>query len=813
MKKNLFIGLCTAAYLLAGISSCSKDNEVESIIQNGQQGTVTKVIIRDSLVVETDSVGQLKEIIGDKSESLQKLIISGPIDATDVQTIRELSNLLVLNLKDATICGGDSTYKTGNQVQQLQDNIIGTRMFDNQLHLSEIILPNNLTGIANEAFYQQQGTAENPFTSINIPEGVTRIGQSAFYGCSNLTEVILPTTLNIIEEQTFQNCTKLQRINLETITAIRESAFDNCESLQNVQLPEGLTMLGYKCFAYSGLTSITVPASVTLFGNEGSGSKGYTFQNCNDLKSVTLPENMTEIPNRMFRECQSLTSVNIPSQVTHIREFAFSGCKALPEITLSEGLVEIESSAFSNCESLKDLTLPETLTTIGNDAFNGCSSITSISIPQATKSMGSSCFYNCISLVDITLPNNMSELPGSTFYGCSSLESIAFPTSIVRIGSSCFDQCTKLSQISFAKGLEVIEYDAFKNCTSLQTLTLPETLKEIERYAFAYTGLTEITLPEGVETLEEYAFSNCQNLTTASIPRSVTKAGPYLFQQCYKLTSIFWNTPATVPCLFSTQTQNINNNCLLYIADANTLVDDNYIANIIVNGIADEIVLSSTVGDFYVPQAFVTEKLTYTRDFTFPTYPGQAAGWRSICLPFTVENIIGADGQSLAPFNAEVEGAKHFWLRRLTPNGFENVTRIEANIPYIIAMPNSEAYDPEYNITGTVTFTAENPSGIAIPAGSDLTLTPDRGPEFTLNSNFSYQPASTTIYALNEKVIDDHYAGSIFIRNDRPIMPFEGYVSSNMLGTSTQSFFTINAGLPATRTEKPLGPVPSIDDM
>lgn len=427
--------------------------------------------------------------------------------------------------------------------------------------------------------------------------------------------------------------------------------------------------------------------------------------------------------------------------------------------------------------------------------------------------MGSSCFYNCISLVDITLPNNMSELPGSTFYGCSSLESIAFPTSIVRIGSSCFDQCTKLSQISFAKGLEVIEYDAFKNCTSLQTLTLPETLKEIERYAFAYTGLTEITLPEGVETLEEYAFSNCQNLTTASIPRSVTKAGPYLFQQCYKLTSIFWNTPATVPCLFSTQTQNINNNCLLYIADANTLVDDNYIANIIVNGIADEIVLSSTVGDFYVPQAFVTEKLTYTRDFTFPTYPGQAAGWRSICLPFTVENIIGADGQSLAPFNAEVEGAKHFWLRRLTPNGFENVTRIEANIPYIIAMPNSEAYDPEYNITGTVTFTAENPSGIAIPAGSDLTLTPDRGPEFTLNSNFSYQPASTTIYALNEKVIDDHYAGSIFIRNDRPIMPFEGYVSSNMLGTSTQSFFTINAGLPATRTEKPLGPVPSIDDM
>ena len=88
MKKNLFIGLCTAAYLLAGISSCSKDNEVESIIQNGQQGTVTKAIIRDSLVVETDSVGQLKEIIGDKSESLQKLIISGPIDATDVQTIR-----------------------------------------------------------------------------------------------------------------------------------------------------------------------------------------------------------------------------------------------------------------------------------------------------------------------------------------------------------------------------------------------------------------------------------------------------------------------------------------------------------------------------------------------------------------------------------------------------------------------------------------------------------------------------------------------------------------------------------------------------
>lgn len=256
----------------------------------------------------------------------------------------------------------------------------------------------------------------------------------------------------------------------------------------------------------------------------------------------------------------------------------------------------------------------------------------------------------------------------------------------------------------------------------------------------------------------------------------------------------------------------MNRNLLLYLSNPNTQVLDTNIKNIIINGVAEEIVLRSTQGDFFVPQEFKAVKLSYTRNFSYPTYPGEAAGWRSISLPFTVTDITHSDGRILAPFNANVPGAKPFWLRRLTENGFENVTQIEAGVPYIIAMPNNEAYDDEYNITGSVTFSAQSAQGITIPATS--TLTSDMGPNFVLNCNYSYLPTSMTIYALNETATTTQKAGSVFSRGERAVLPFEGYVSTSVSTTSTSpSYYRIDNNMPATRSDHQLGPVPTIEDM
>lgn len=301
-----------------------------------------------------------------------------------------------------------------------------------------------------------------------------------------------------------------------------------------------------------------------------------------------------------------------------------------------------------------------------------------------------------------------------------------------------------------------------------------------------------------------------------TIPKDVISVGSNIFQHCENLTSIFWNAPIDVPILFSSSDNTSsyfykNPYCLLYLADGTTVVKDPMFKSIVVNGVAEEIVLSSEMGNFHVPQAFKAAKVTYTRDFTYPTYPGEAAGWRSISLPFTVTDITGPQGQTLAPFNANVEGAKPFWLRRLTENGFENVTEIEAGVPYIIAMPNNEAYDDEYNINGTVTFTAQSVAGIDFPATDEMTR--DVGPDFVLNANYNYRPMGTSVYALNETATDTRYAGSVFVRNERALMPFEGYVSSTQITSGLPSCYAIFGDRPATRGTRTLGPVPSIDDM
>lgn len=815
MKKNLFINICVATGLLAGICSCSKDNEMEEYASN-LYATTTKVEIREILNIETETAGTIAEKIGAESTTVQKLVITGPINAADVDTIRKLPQLIALDLKGATLCSSDETYsvKVSNSTTyecQLYDNEVGEHMF-RRTNLGEIILPDNLVAIGGHAFTGLRGTTDFPFQTINIPEGVTRMGEYVFEECSNLESVTFPSTLKILGTQTFRYCSNLRNVELGGIEEIGEDAFFQCSKLQSIELSTNIKTLGCECFRSSGLTSITIPESVTSFGDKNSDRYGRTFDGCTSLRTAVLPENMTEIPNEMFDGCTKLTTVNIPQGVTHIRASAFKSCESLQEITLPEGLVDIGNEAFRHCKQLNNITLPETLTGIGGQSFGGCTSLTSITIPNSTDHIGTYCFDGCTALESVTLSNTLTELPDNAFQKCESLESITLPNNITRIGEYCFFFCSLLSQVTFPEQLETIESSAFEHCSALKEIKLPDNLKEMIGYAFGSTGIINVTLPAGLKTVGS-AFRNCENLTTISIPSSVTSIDGAAFNRCYKLSSIFWNTNITVPSLFGTSSNDINPNCLLYLADASTQVEDTRITNIIINGIADEIVLSSVQGDFHVPQEFKANRITYTRNFSYPTIPGQAAGWRSISLPFAVESITGPEGQTLAPFNADVAGAKPFWLRRLTENGFENVTEIEANVPYIIAMPNNEAYDAEYNISGTVTFKAENGAGITIPATDEIEMTQDVGPAFALNCNFSYYPSTTPIYVLNEEATDSRPAGSVFIRNERDIMPFEGYVGSNMMSANAPAFFSLDAGRPATRSAKPLGPVPSIDDM
>ena len=213
----------------------------------------------------------------------------------------------------------------------------------------------------------------SPVKSAVIADGVTSIGDSAFFDCTSLTSVTIP----------------------DSVTSIGEYAFYNCTSLTSVTIPNSVTSIGeYAFYNCTSLTSVAIPDSVTSIGE-------YAFYNCRSLTSVTIPDSVTSIGDDAFSNCKSLTSVTIPDSVTSIGDFAFSYCESLISVTIPDSVTSIGKGAFSNCTSLTSVTIPGSVTRIGVGAFASCTSLTSVTIPDSVTSINNGAFYDCSSLTDV----------------------------------------------------------------------------------------------------------------------------------------------------------------------------------------------------------------------------------------------------------------------------------------------------------------------------------------------------------------------------------------------------------------------------
>ena len=182
------------------------------------------------------------------------------------------------------------------------------------------------------------------YTTYNIPQGITAIGNSAFFCCDSLISVAIP----------------------DSVISIRDSAFSCCKSLTSITIPDSVTSIGDSAFSSCvSLTSVTIPDSVTSIGN-------IAFSFCTSLTSITIPDSVTSIGDGAFYSCYSLTSITIPDSVTSIGDWAFSSCTSLTSITIPDSVTFIGDSAFDFCESLTSVSIPDSVTFIGDNAFSGC---------------------------------------------------------------------------------------------------------------------------------------------------------------------------------------------------------------------------------------------------------------------------------------------------------------------------------------------------------------------------------------------------------------------------------------------------------
>ncbi len=430
----------------------------------------------------------------------------------------------------------------------------------------------------------------NKITSVVIPEGCEQIQKYAFYNCTSLKSVHLPSTIRFIKEYAFAYDTNvysssaLEVINLEDVECVGHNAFEGCDKLKEIDLSNCYTLGAYSFASCTSLSSV----DLTKVRNAGKN----TFYNCKNLTTVIsneatkISEGMfensgvtsielytTAIPARAFYNCKNLTSIIINGKLVSIGENAISNNPNLTLVDIKAKVEYINEKAINNNESLERLVLPNSSVKVSKNAFANCPKLTTVEFQEETylSSLNQGIFANSgvstfvvdsnnkyytahegmlisndkillvapkASLGDYVLPANINIIGEYAFSGVDSLTSIAI-SNAVELGEGAFANCPNLVAVSLAES-QVIPSYAFYNCKNLSTVTNLDKITNIGEAAFYNTAITNLTIATNAK-IGDYAFEKSK-LLTLTIGDDVNMANG-VFRDCTSLVTV--NVPAS----------------------------------------------------------------------------------------------------------------------------------------------------------------------------------------------------------------------------------------------------------------------------
>ncbi len=433
--------------------------------------------------------------------------------------------------------------------------------------------------------WRDYGFADRIVTVL-LPEGLTHIGNYAFYNLDGFREIRIPASVKSIGEEAFFYCPKLTEIwNLSALP---------------IKAGERQANGDIGCYAVEVYTSLDAPSRID-HTNDGylfyqNGNTVYLMGYTGDAERLVLPNSYRGQSYSIYQNAFSssdVESVIIPAGVTEIGNGAFLGCDDLTSLTVSDGVERIGGSAFAGCSGLTSLTVPASVRSIGNSAFSSCYGLTSVTVAKNSRleEIGQGAFNQCIKLLEIWNYSGLTMTSGSdangmiaqyaqavhtssedaplvrtandgyifyengdtvyllgyagdeerlilpsryhekqyaiyqyAFYGNDDLTSVTVSDGVTEIGELAFYKCSDLESVAVSESVVGIAMGAFGEC------------KELERVTFAENGQ--------LKQIGKKAFLLCRSLTEIDIPAGVTDIGEYAFEQCGALSSI--TIPASV---------------------------------------------------------------------------------------------------------------------------------------------------------------------------------------------------------------------------------------------------------------------------
>ena len=414
--------------------------------------------------------------------------------------------------------------------------------------------------IAENAFYNN-----TQITSVTFPESMVRISKNAFYYCRKLTAASLNDGLQVIDTGAFYNCSSLSSVafpdtvnRLGVNTLYNTAYYNNSSNWESDALYNGKHLIKVDSYASDGF--IIREGTKTIAGR--------AFQNCDYIKTITIPDGVLYVGGYAFYDCNKLNTVVIPDTVVDLQGDAFYYCNSLKNVTLSNSLKQIRKNTFYHCDSLENIDIPDSIEYIGKYAFNSCYYLKTVSWSTSLKTIYDSAFYCCERLESIVLPEGLKEIKTYAFGDCESLKEISIPITVECIESNILCYCNSLTTleipfIGYQKNLpnnwrylfgsnnysglknvkitnaETISSDLFKNRTALEKVTLGDGVENIDSRAFSgCRSLSELVLGNGIKTIGSYAFENCSSLTSVVIPDSVEYIQDAAFYNCTSLKTV-----------------------------------------------------------------------------------------------------------------------------------------------------------------------------------------------------------------------------------------------------------------------------------